>query len=330
MRIIERSKKGNRYYYLQHSYRRGGKVVTKERYIGKEIPKDIRELMREMENESNKDLHAKIESIKENFLKEWKSYPESVKEKEKEEIAIAFTYNTNAIEGSTITLEETREIVHDGISPKKPLRDVKETDAHSRVFLSMLDIKEKMSVDTLLQWHREIFGETKADIAGRFRTYLVRIGSHIAADWQDIETLMKELMDFIRKSETNAVDLAARAHYRFEKIHPFGDGNGRIGRLLMNYILWHNGYPMMIIEYKNRKSYYKALAKDEQRFVKYFLRRYLSIHKKRYSNRPRKAFTRKIEDLKFLKKFRSQSTMTEKDAIGMGRKVNKGLAGRRR
>ena len=79
------------------------------------------------------------------------------------------------------------------------------------------------------------------------------------------------------------VELAARAHYRFEKIHPFGDGNGRIGRLIINYILWYNGYPMIIIENKRRRQYYKALQKDEEGFLNYFLRRYLTVHKKRYA-----------------------------------------------
>ena len=75
---------------------------------------------------------------------------------------------------------------------------------------------------------------------------------------------------FVGKGGMNPVELAVRAHYRFEKIHMFGDGNGRVGRLLMNYILWHEGCPILIIEYAKRKSYYRALEKDEAGFVRYF------------------------------------------------------------
>ncbi|PIV68481.1 MAG: hypothetical protein COS07_03935, partial [Candidatus Aenigmarchaeota archaeon CG01_land_8_20_14_3_00_37_9] len=100
---------------------------------------------------------------------------------------------------------------------------------------------------------------------------------------QKVEGLMKKFFEFSNQTELNPVELAARAHYKFEKIHPFGDGNGRIGRLIMNYILWHNGYPMLIIEYKKRRSYYKALQRDEDGFVNYFLRRYLTVHKKRFA-----------------------------------------------
>ena len=277
MRIIK--KRG--YFYLQHSFRKDGKVVTEEKYLGKEIPKNIGRLKIVLEEKAKQELYKKLEKIKGNFQKEWVRYPKTIKNKIFEELAIAFTYNTNAIEGSTITLEEAREILHDKIAPNKPLRDVKETEKHYYIFLKMLNKKEKLANNLLLKWHKEVFGETKADIAGKYRDYLVRIGDYRAPDWQDVKNLMNKLIIFINKAKINPVELSARAHYKFEKIHPFGDGNGRIGRLLINYILWHNNYPMLVIEYKKRRSYYKALQKNEEGFVRYFIRRYLAVHKKR-------------------------------------------------
>ncbi len=272
-------KKGS-YYYLRHSFRKGGKVVTREEYLGKSIPKNIDEIEQKLKEESKELLYEKLEKIREDFQKEWKRTPESAKQREREEIAIAFTYNTNAIEGSTITLEETRGIIVDNIAPNKSLKDIRETEAHFKVFLEMLDTKETLSKELLLNWHKAIFSESKSDLAGRYRDFLVRVGIYRAPDWQDVEDLMKEFFKFL-KTNINPVELAARTHYRFEKIHPFGDGNGRIGRLIMNYLLWHSGYPMLIIEYSKRKSYYKAFTRDEDGFVNYFLRRYLSVHKKR-------------------------------------------------
>lgn len=282
MRVIKRKRGEKSFFYLQHSLRDNGNVVTREKYLGKNIPKNLDEIKQEFMKEYNEDLYIKLEKIRRNFKKEWKRIPETAKQREKEEIAISFTYNTNAIEGSTITLEEARDIIHDKMSPNKPLDDVKETEAHSRTFLEMLEKKEDISNKLLLRWHQEIFGETKKDISGRYRNFHVRVGPYIAPDWQDVKRLMNEFIGFVNSEKRNPVELAAIAHYRFERVHPFGDGNGRIGRLLMNHILWHNGYPMLIIEYKKRKSYYRALQRGEEGFVRYFLRRYLSVHKKRY------------------------------------------------
>lgn len=281
---ITTKKKGNKeYLYLKHSYRKGNKIITKEKYLGLEIPKNIDEITAEFNKEFQYNIDQKLEKIKENFQKEWKKIPESVRKKELEEVSIAFTYNTNAIEGSTITLEEAREIIHDKMSPNKPIRDVRETEAHSEVFLKMLEKNKEITKELLLEWHEKIFGMTKSDISGKFRDYLVRVGPYLAPDWQEVEKRISDLIEFIDKSKKiNPVQLSARAHYKFEKIHPFGDGNGRIGRLIMNQILWHSGYPMLIIEYKKRKSYYKALQKDEEGFVSYFIRRYIAVHKKRY------------------------------------------------
>ena len=139
--IKKKEIKGKPYYYLEHSYREKGRIKKKEKYLGTEIPKNIEQITNLFRSELEKNLYKKLELIKKDFQLEWKRIPESVKQKQKEEISIAFTYNTNAIEGSTITLEETRGIIHDKIAPNKSLRDVRETEAHSKVFLNMLDKK---------------------------------------------------------------------------------------------------------------------------------------------------------------------------------------------
>ncbi|MFH1425780.1 MAG: Fic family protein [archaeon] len=278
MRIVKKKKGKKEYFYLRYSFRKKGRVVTREKYLGSEIPSNIEEMKAVLLRESKKELNDKLERIKKNFQEEWKRLPASAKKREMEEIAIAFTYNTNAIEGSTITLEEVREIVKEDISPNKPLRDVGETESHNKVFLKMFNNKEKISKSAMLMWHKNIFGGTKEDIAGNYRDYSVRVENYVALDWQDIDKTMQKLVRYISSAKINSVELSARAHYRFEKIHPFGDGNGRIGRLLMNHVLWWAGYPMLIIEYKKRKPYYKALKKDEEGFVNYFIRRYLAFH----------------------------------------------------
>jgi len=281
VRTIKRRKGKTEYFYLQHSYRKEGKVVTKELYLGKKIPDNIEEIKAKLMHEPQKALSEKLEKIRNNFQKEWKNVPPSAKQKDMQEIAIAFTYNTNAIEGSTITLEEARLIIEDKVAPNKSIRDIREIESHAAVFLQMLKTKENLSERLFLDWHENIFRETKPDIAGRFRSYPVRVGPYVAPDWHKVETLIKQLTVFVNESSLNSVEVAARAHYMFEKIHPFGDGNGRIGRLLMNYVLWKNGYPMLIIEYAKRKSYYKALERTEEGFVSYFIRRYLAVHKQR-------------------------------------------------
>ena len=281
MRTLQRKKGNGVYYYLQHSFRKNGKVITKEKYLGKTLPKDIDTIKKTFLKECRKaHTHNVFEKIKIGFQHEWQKYPASMKEKIKEQIAIAFTYNTNAIEGSKITLGETRDLVEHKIAPNKPLDEIKETDAHAKVFLAMLN-KETFNTSLLLKWHNELFQDTKPDIAGKFREYRVSVGDYIAPDWQDVVSLIHAMIKFYNENQNmQPAELAARMHYRFEKIHPFGDGNGRVGRLIINYILWHRGYPMLIIEYKKRNSYYKALQKEEEDFFNYFARRYLAAHKK--------------------------------------------------
>jgi len=227
------------------------------------------------------EIFIKLNKIKKNHAKEWKKLPLSIKKNRMLELSVNYTYNTNAIEGSTITLDETEDLIVRHISPNKPLEDVKETINHSKTFLEIMNSKQKMNIKTILQWHASVFSESKPDIAGRFRDYLVRVGNYRAPDWQDVKSLMKDFIDWYNKNKKtmHPIELAARAHYKFEMIHPFGDGNGRVGRLIIAQILRINNYPMLIIQYKNRKSYYRAIEKEENDFVSYFIKRYISAYK---------------------------------------------------
>ncbi len=278
MKVIER--KG--FYYLGHSFRKAGKVTYRETYLGKQVPQNIDEIseffLRRILQE---DAFIKLEKIRKNFKEQWNKYPESIKKKILLDFSIDFTYNTNAIEGSTITKEETDEIVKAKISPNKPLPDILETISHSKVFFMALHEKKPLSARMVLDWHHELFKETKPDIAGKIREYLVRVGDYRAPDWQDLKKLMKDYFVWYEKNKRrmHPIELAARAHYKFEKIHPFGDGNGRVGRLIIAYMLKEGGYPSLILEYKKRKSYYHALKRTENDFVNYLIKRYLSRHK---------------------------------------------------
>ena len=271
------------YYYLSHSFRFNNKVVHRQKYLGKEVPVNLEELKEAFLLECMQEsIFKKLNAIRKNFISEWKKYPESIKKEMLIDLSISFTYNTNAIEGSTITLHETEEIIRRKIAPNKPIRDVQETINHSRVFFKAISEKSELSNELLLRWHKEVFLDTKQDIAGRYRDYLVKVGNYRAPDWQDINKLMKELFAWHNKNNKimHPVELAARAHYKFEKIHPFGDGNGRIGRLITAYILRKSNYPLLIIEYKKRKSYYHALTKTEIDFMNWFFRSYVSAHRK--------------------------------------------------
>ncbi len=279
MRVIHR----NGYYYLQHSFRKEGKVVTRELYLGTEIPEDI-EKRKEvfLRQHLEADVFKKLDSIKAAYGKEWKRIPPSVQKKMLVDLSIEFTYNTNAIEGSTITLEETEELIKHRMAPHKDIRDIQETLRHSELFFKIIKKPQPISNETILQWHTELFGDTKPDMAGHYRDYLVRVGPYLAPDWQDVKRLMNEFLQWLSSGSgcMHPIELAARAHYKFEKIHPFGDGNGRTGRLIIANILQKACHPPLIIEYKRRMSYYKALSKKEEDFLNYFIRRYLKVHQR--------------------------------------------------
>jgi len=288
--IRKKTVEGNEYYYLEHSFRKDGKVEKKELYLGKEIPKDIEKIKKEFISEIyNETWLNQLDKIKENYSKEQKKTPDSAREKEIENFMIKFTYNTQRIEGSKLTLRDTANLLEKGETPKKPLRDIKEAEAHKKVFYEMLNYSKDLNLQIVLQWNKTLLLETKPDIAGKIRNHGVAISGSkfIPPSAIELETLLKEFFDWYNKNKgkLHPVVLSALVHLKFVTIHPFSDGNGRISRLMMNFILNKNGFPMLDIPYENRNGYYTALERsqikqEEKIFLQWFFKRYLKEYKR--------------------------------------------------
>ena len=138
--ITKKQVGGSTYFYLGHTYRIEGRLKKIEKYLGKEIPKDIEELKKKFIFEVYKEKWFKIfEKVKKEYKKEDNLMPLSAKEKEVESFVIKFTYNTQRIEGSKLTLKDTANLLERGITPKeKPINDIKEAEASKKVFYEML------------------------------------------------------------------------------------------------------------------------------------------------------------------------------------------------
>jgi cell filamentation protein, protein adenylyltransferase len=275
----------SRYYYLVQTYRWEGAVRRKERYLGTRRPADWKEeeesLQREVWGET---WFPAFDAIRSAYQRHQRGLPRSVLEREQEDFIVDFTYDSNRLEGSTLNYDETANLLTRGISPSsKPMRDIREAQLHASLLRRLMSTPEPVDLPHLLSWHRAIFGETKSDIAGQIRDFDVAIrGSrHIPPTPLEVRPMLLELLRWAGRSvkALHPVERAAAFHFRFENIHPFGDGNGRIGRLAMNVLLFGQGFPMLNIRYGKRRAYYRALeaaslASNPRSFLVWFFRRY--------------------------------------------------------
>jgi Fic family protein len=291
--VIVRNKKvkGRTYYYLEHSIRKGKSVQKKEIYLGTKIPKNISDIKARLWDEIyGEKWYLDIDRIKKNFRSEQEDIPRSVKEKELLNFAIRFTYDTQKIEGSTLTRRETANLLERQISPaERPLRDVKEAEAHRDLFYEIMASRKELTLNLVIHWHWKLFNHTKPDIAGKIRKYQVAISGSKFSPPSPIE-VFPMLRDFFHwydksKNKIHPAELAALAHLKFVTIHPFADGNGRISRLIMNYILKKKDYPMLNILYERRNGYYNALERSQttmqdSMFVQWFAKNYIKENKR--------------------------------------------------
>lgn len=194
--------------------------------------------------------------------------PPVVVKKLHEQMQLEFTYNSNAIEGNTLSLRETQLVIEEGITIRgKSLREHLEARNHPEgiAYIESLVGKERaMREEDVLKVHRLLMNGIDEVSGGRYRTTLVRItgASFMPPPPDEIGRLMGVLLEWLRENpdELRAIELAAVFHHRFVCIHPFVDGNGRVGRLLMNAILLRTGYPFVIILKVDRQRYLGTLS----------------------------------------------------------------------
>ena len=192
----------------------------------------------------------------------------------REQFSLEMNYNSNAIEGNTLTMRETMMVIQEGITIKnKPLKDHLEAKNQSHAINYLYDVvARKKDIDItehlIRQMHTLIIQSIDGTVAGAYRDHDVRISGskHIPPGAFDVPNKMKSLIDWYRKNKNDidAVTLATEFKHKFVAIHPFGDGNGRVSRLLMNIILMRAGLPIAVILKNDRSKYYKALQSADK------------------------------------------------------------------
>lgn len=186
----------------------------------------------------------------------------------REQVIIEWTYNSNAIEGTRLSLRETELILEQGLTIKGiPLRDHFEAVNHKEaiVFLEEMIKENKVKINCLLirQIHQLILKNIDQASAGKYRDIQVKISGsvYLPPSPLDVPSKMRQFEGWLKnkKNQKNLIDYAAMAHFKLVDIHPFIDGNGRTARLVMNLILMSKGYPPTIILKTDRAKYYQAL-----------------------------------------------------------------------
>ena len=292
---------GNKsYYYLKASEKKGKKLVTKDiAYLGNSIEEvrpnlgkltkfkdQIRKSYKKINSflESNhflekanklklkKDLFLKerteeVEACKLHYHKVFSKLDKLTKEEMFKNYIIEFAYNTASIEGNTINLEEARSLLNEGITPKnKTLREVYDLQNTEKVFFEVLNnLNMDLSHDFIIDIHDKLLkniderkGYRESDIRVIRSNFDAAPGKYVRTD---MELLVKWYNE--NKKKLHPLILAIVFHHKFEKVHPFMDGNGRTGRMIMNYILLKNSLPPTIIHKKTRKEYLEAMREAD-------------------------------------------------------------------
>lgn len=263
------------YFYRVKSIRKGKKVKKKRVYLGVNLNKDE---LRKKEREADKELLLlstllskeeikELEKIRKNYLKE----PRDLSGKKYEAFVSLFTYDSTNIEGNTLTLQETSQLLFEGITPRRTIREIREVTNHKEAFDFILNWEGEVSKELILKLHKLVIKDTLKselkDQIGKYRTVQVYIRGvrWLPPKPKEVPKEMASLLSWYTKNKKKLHPLIVSTYFHsaFETIHPFVDGNGRVGRLLMNFILHKNKYPMINVPNKKKYVYYKSLESSQ-------------------------------------------------------------------
>ena len=288
MHLEIRQRNGLKKYYLAHSFRVGGNVRKVRVYLGADLSSEELNLKRKRAEAELKERLKESQAVGDPFitalslsdLKKLETLEargevrvlhlsdlDWVKFKE------AFTYDTNAIEGSLVEAKEVGDILRKRRWPDdRSKEDISETYGVAEAVDYIRGTEEHVSLKLIKELHKIVFKNSKP-FAGKFREKSVEVAVanaygnvvHRGAPSQQVERLLKELIRWYNQNKKRypPIVLAAVVHNQFENIHPFQDGNGRVGRLLLNNVLLKHNLPPLNIEMRNRTQYYAALQAYE-------------------------------------------------------------------
>ncbi|MFI3229152.1 MAG: Fic family protein [Bacillota bacterium] len=183
-----------------------------------------------------------------------------------DDFSVEFTYDSNAIEGNTITLDETFMLIKQGITAiNKTAQEQMEIINHHNLFMQLInEVKSKklMSEKLILDIHKSLLYSSHPEIAGKYRKIDVGVGRmedfYHAPQFDKVPDMMKQFVSEFNANKQKGILDFVDAHIDFESIHPFADGNGRVGRMLLNFQLIKAGYLPINIKFADRRDYYNA------------------------------------------------------------------------
>ena len=311
MAYIETIKKGKKnYYYLTQTIRQGDKFRKVRWFLGKGNISENK--LKELKNQAERHLKEKLKQFKklnelidldlknikslEKIRRGYKKIITSLSQVEysviEKQQLIRFTFNTNAIEGSTITLKEATHILEDGISPEgKELREIYEIENTKEAYNFMKKYKGKINSSFIKKLHYHLMYNILGDDAGKFRKIQVYMGGskHIPTKPSEVKKEMDGLIRWIKNHQKlHSIISSTYVHHFFIAIHPFVDGNGRTGRLLLNFMLMKSGFPPICIKKEERIKYtdYLELARDGEitKFLEFIVKKTKESYKEIVDN----------------------------------------------